>query len=93
LSEIVGKDIGGKLHTGRSRNDQTATDARLWLVSNALVSRLGLRLTWQMKEAKVIQAYLKELIAAMVERADSEIDALMPGYTHLQVREPMMYWG
>ena len=33
LSEIVGKDIGGKLHTGRSRNDQTATDARLWLVS------------------------------------------------------------
>jgi hypothetical protein len=39
-----------------------------------------------MKEAKVIQTYLKDLIAAMVERADSEIDALMPGYTHLQVR-------
>jgi len=32
LSEIVGADIGGKLHTGRSRNDQTTTDARLWLV-------------------------------------------------------------
>jgi argininosuccinate lyase len=33
LSEIVGKDIGGKLHTGRSRNDQVATDMRIWLVS------------------------------------------------------------
>jgi argininosuccinate lyase len=32
LSEIVGKDIGGKLHTGRSRNDQVATDMRIWLV-------------------------------------------------------------
>jgi argininosuccinate lyase len=39
-----------------------------------------------MKEAKVIQVYLKDLIAAMVERADAEVDALMPGYTHLQVR-------
>ena len=33
LSEIIGKDIGGKLHTGRSRNDQVATDMRIWLVS------------------------------------------------------------
>ena len=33
LSEIVGKDSGGKLHTGRSRNDQVATDMRIWLVS------------------------------------------------------------
>lgn len=32
LSELIGKDIGGKLHTGRSRNDQVATDMRLWLV-------------------------------------------------------------
>lgn len=32
LSEIIGKDIGGKLHTGRSRNDQVSTDLRLWLV-------------------------------------------------------------
>jgi argininosuccinate lyase len=38
LSEIIGKDIGGKLHTGRSRNDQTATDARLWLVRDPLAS-------------------------------------------------------
>ncbi len=35
LSEIIGKDIGGKLHTGRSRNDQVATDMRIWLVSRA----------------------------------------------------------
>ena len=34
LSEIIGKDIGGKLHTGRSRNDQVATDMRIWLVRN-----------------------------------------------------------
>ena len=35
LSEIIGKDIGGKLHTGRSRNDQVATDMRIWLVSTS----------------------------------------------------------
>lgn len=37
LSEIVGKDIGGKLHTGRSRNDQVATDMRIWLVSSSIL--------------------------------------------------------
>lgn len=37
LSEIIGKDIGGKLHTGRSRNDQVATDMRIWLVSRQLL--------------------------------------------------------
>ena len=36
LSELIGKDIGGKLHTGRSRNDQVATDMRIWLVSRRL---------------------------------------------------------
>jgi len=35
LSEIIGKDKGGKLHTGRSRNDQVATDMRIWLVSSS----------------------------------------------------------
>jgi argininosuccinate lyase len=39
LSEIIGKDIGGKLHTGRSRNDQVATDMRIWLVCHC--SRLS----------------------------------------------------
>ena len=68
LSELIGP-LGGKLHTGRSRNDQVATDVRLWLLD----------------EVKEIVASLKALITVMVERADKEIDILMPGYTHLQV--------
>ena len=68
LSELVGA-IGGKLHTGRSRNDQVATDVRLWLLD----------------EAGKIGNDLKGLIRVIVERADQEKDILMPGYTHLQV--------
>jgi argininosuccinate lyase len=69
LSELIGS-IGGKLHTGRSRNDQVATDMRLWLL----------------EEVKDILAALKGTIRVLVERADSEKDLLLPGYTHLQVR-------
>ena len=69
LTEIVGP-LGGKLHTGRSRNDQVATDMRLWL----------------MKEAREIEIALKALIQVIVNRADKEREILMPGYTHLQVR-------
>lgn len=58
------------MHTGRSRNDQVATDMRLWLL----------------EEVKEVEAGLKGLIRVMVERADKEKDVLMPGYTHLQVR-------
>ena len=68
LSEIVGP-VGGKLHTGRSRNDQVATDMRLWLLD----------------EVKEIEAGLKAFISVIVERADKEQDILLPGYTHLQV--------
>ena len=68
LSELVGA-IGGKLHTGRSRNDQVATDVRLWLLD----------------EAGKIGNNLKELIHVIAERADQEKTILMPGYTHLQV--------
>lgn len=68
LSELIGP-LGGKLHTGRSRNDQVATDMRLWLL----------------EEVKDIEEGLKGLIRVMVERADKEIDILLPGYTHLQV--------
>ncbi|KAG8737975.1 argininosuccinate lyase [Ceratobasidium sp. 414] len=67
LSEVVGP-LGGRLHTGRSRNDQCATDLRLWLLD----------------EIKTIEGALKGLIRVMVERADKEKDILMPGYTHLQ---------
>lgn len=68
LSELIGP-LGGKLHTGRSRNDQVATDMRLWLLN----------------EVKEVEEGLKGLIRVMVERADKEKDILLPGYTHLQV--------
>ncbi len=69
LSEIVGP-LGGKLHTGRSRNDQVATDMRLWLLA----------------QIKDLEKHLSDLISVMAERALSEKDILLPGYTHLQVR-------
>jgi len=69
LSELIGP-LGGKLHTGRSRNDQVATDMRLWLLD----------------EVKIAENDLKALIRVLVERADNEKDYLLPGYTHLQVR-------
>jgi argininosuccinate lyase len=69
LSEIIGS-LGGKLHTGRSRNDQVATDLRLWLLT----------------EAKAIENSLMDLIRVMAARAEQEKQHLMPGYTHLQVK-------
>jgi argininosuccinate lyase len=69
LSELIGP-LGGKLHTGRSRNDQVATDMRLWLL----------------EEVKDVENGLKGLVRVLVERADKEKDILLPGYTHLQVR-------
>ncbi|PBK96737.1 argininosuccinate lyase [Armillaria gallica] len=74
LSELIGP-LGGKLHTGRSRNDQVATDMRLWLLG----------------EVKVIEESLKALIRVIVERADKEKDILMPGYTHLQRGQPIRW--
>ncbi|CAA7271801.1 unnamed protein product [Cyclocybe aegerita] len=74
LSEIIGA-LGGKLHTGRSRNDQVATDLRLWLL----------------EEAKVAEKSLGALVRVLVERADSEKDYLLPGYTHLQRGQPIRW--
>jgi argininosuccinate lyase len=74
LTELVGA-VGGKLHTGRSRNDQVATDVRLWL-RDAVA---GLR------------AYVQQLIGVAVDRAEAEIDLLMPGYTHLQPAQPIRW--
>lgn len=67
LIEIVG-EVGGKLHTGRSRNDQVATDFRLWTMG--AVDRM--------------QGELKLLQAALISVAESHTEALMPGYTHMQ---------
>ncbi|SAL99947.1 hypothetical protein [Absidia glauca] len=74
LGELVGS-VAGKLHTGRSRNDQVATDMRIWL----------------REEASSILAHLKELISITVNRADKEMDVLMPGYTHLQRAQPIRW--
>ena len=73
LHEIVGP-VAGKLHTGRSRNDQVATDLRLHL-RNAMDTRL--------------EPALRELMSALVERAREQTGALMPGYTHLQRAQPV----
>lgn len=68
LSELIGS-VSGKLHTGRSRNDQVATDLRIWLRT----------------EAAALLKYLKYLISVVVSRAEKEVDVLVPGYTHLKV--------
>lgn len=75
LSEIVGKEIGGKLHTGRSRNEQVATDMRLWLV----------------QELRKIETCCEDLLKAMTMRAEIEIEVCMPGYTHLQRAQPIRW--
>ena len=73
LTEIVGP-LGGKLHTGRSRNDQVATDFRLWC----------------MGACEGINGQLRDLQAALVERAADHLDTLMPGFTHLQPAQPIV---
>jgi argininosuccinate lyase len=75
LTEIIGSDIGGKLHTGRSRNDQVATDTRLWTV-NA-------------EQEIVIE--LKKLLLVGCDVAQENIHILMAGYTHLQPAQPIRY--
>ena len=69
LGEIIGKDISGKVHTGRSRNDQVATDMRLFVRD-----RIN----------RVLRPAVVGLIDTITKRARAEIDVLMPGYTHLQ---------
>ena len=74
LKELIGP-VAGKLHTGRSRNDQVATDMRMWLLD----------------EIDAIVALLTDLLRVMVKRAESEVDHLMPGYTHLQRAQPIRW--
>ncbi|KAM6110642.1 argininosuccinate lyase-like [Pterocles gutturalis] len=74
LKELIG-DIAGKLHTGRSRNDQVVTDLKL-LMKNSL---------------SVISSHLLQLIRTLVERAAIEIDVILPGYTHLQKAQPIRW--
>jgi len=73
LIEIVG-DVGGKLHTARSRNDQVATDVRLWMRTRLVALR----------------AALADLVAALLERVERDGDTLIPGFTHLQRGQPIL---
>lgn len=71
LTEIVGP-VGGKLHTGRSRNDQVATDLRLYTRT----------------ACTEIAGALRELCVTLLDRAEEQVDVLMPTYTHLQRAQP-----
>ncbi|WP_428628844.1 argininosuccinate lyase [Sphingopyxis sp.] len=72
LKEIVG-EAAGRLHTARSRNDQVATDFRLWTRT----------------ACERIDAGLAAMQAALLARADEHADSIMPGFTHLQVAQPV----
>ena len=73
LTELIG-DAAGKLHTGRSRNDQVATDFRLWMLQNS----------------PVLNSALKDLQSALIEQAEAAGQTIMPGYTHLQRAQPIL---
>lgn len=74
LSELVGP-VAGKLHTGRSRNDQVATDTRLYV----------------MEQIDVLQELLAEVQSAIIDQAEGCLGAIMPGYTHLQPAQPILF--
>ncbi|MFX0542181.1 argininosuccinate lyase [Roseovarius sp. S4756] len=75
LKEIVGEPAG-RLHTGRSRNDQVATDFRLWVRD----------------QLDACETALEALMRALVSQAEAGADWVMPGFTHLQVAQPVT-WG
>ena len=74
LKELIG-DAAGRLHTARSRNEQVATDFRLW-VRGAIED---------------MSVALKDLIHALVDRAEEHAATVMPGYTHLQPAQPVTF--
>ncbi|MCF2133060.1 MULTISPECIES: argininosuccinate lyase [Mycetohabitans] len=74
LTALIG-DAGKRLHTGRSRNDQVATDIRLWLRG----------------EIDRISALLKDLRSALLDLAERYADTILPGFTHLQVAQPVTF--
>ncbi|MCG6145478.1 argininosuccinate lyase [Leptospira bandrabouensis] len=72
LTELLG-DLGKKLHTGRSRNDQVSQDVRLYIKS----------------EVGSILVYLLDLLVAWVTKAEAHTKTIIPGYTHLQIAQPI----
>ncbi len=74
LTQLVG-DAGKRLHTGRSRNDQVATDVRLWLRG----------------EIDLIGGLLVDLQKSLLDLAEKNVEVIMPGFTHLQVAQPVSF--
>lgn len=74
LRELIGP-AAGRLHTGRSRNDQVATDFKLWVRDT--IDRLDLA--------------FRDLITALLDQAEAHADAVMPGFTHMQVAQPVTF--
>lgn len=74
LTEKIG-DAGKRLHTGRSRNDQVATDIRLWLRA----------------QLDALQNLMAELHVALLDLAEANVSTVMPGFTHLQVAQPVTF--
>jgi len=74
LTQLIG-DAGKRLHTGRSRNDQVATDIRLWLRD----------------EIDLLVVLLENLQFALVQVAQQHVHTIMPGFTHLQVAQPVSF--
>ena len=72
LGELIGP-LAGKLHTGRSRNDQVATDSRLWLLDHL----------------PMLEAAINGLQTALIWRAEVDLHIILPGYTHLQRAQPV----
>lgn len=75
LSEIIGKEIGGKLHTARSRNDQVATDFKLFVK----------------EKTQELMLLLKELIITLIAHAKEHKESIMPSFTHLQHAQPISF--
>ncbi len=74
LIEKIG-EVGGKLHTARSRNDQVALDTRLYLRD----------------ELRTIDGLLRDLLLAVIRKAKENSDVIMPGFTHLQIAQPVLF--
>ena len=74
LVDLIG-DVGKKLHTGRSRNDQVATDIRLWLRG----------------QIDLVKGQIQRLQSGILDLADAHADLIMPGFTHLQTAQPVTF--
>ena len=74
LTDKIG-DAGKRLHTGRSRNDQVATDVRLWLRATS----------------DAVLAGISKLQSSILDLAEQHVDTIMPGFTHLQVAQPVTF--